>query len=126
MIPFITSRTSTWRLLPPPVLLRPTGLSEINHKPMPIRSPADHHPVTASLKPRGRTSRARLDGEPEGPDPAGFGCCQRPARPRPPPPLTNDEAGLTSPCRVGGQTGTAPIGVADQGPLVRPYASVQH
>jgi hypothetical protein len=25
-------------------------LNEINHKPMPARSPADHHPVTASLK----------------------------------------------------------------------------
>jgi hypothetical protein len=25
-------------------------LSEINHKPMPARSPADHHPVTTSLK----------------------------------------------------------------------------
>jgi hypothetical protein len=25
-------------------------LSEINHKPMPIRSPTDHHPITASLK----------------------------------------------------------------------------
>jgi hypothetical protein len=27
-------------------------LSEINHKPMPARSPAGHHPVTASLKAR--------------------------------------------------------------------------
>jgi hypothetical protein len=25
-------------------------LSEINHKPMPARSPAGHHPITASLK----------------------------------------------------------------------------
>jgi hypothetical protein len=25
-------------------------LNEINHKPMPARSPADHHPITASLK----------------------------------------------------------------------------
>jgi hypothetical protein len=25
-------------------------LSEINHKPMPARSPADHHPITGSLK----------------------------------------------------------------------------
>jgi hypothetical protein len=25
-------------------------LSEINHKPMPARSPAGHHPVTASLE----------------------------------------------------------------------------
>jgi hypothetical protein len=25
-------------------------LIEINHKPMPARSPADHHPITASLK----------------------------------------------------------------------------
>lgn len=27
-------------------------LSEINHKPMPVRSPADHHPIIASLKAR--------------------------------------------------------------------------
>jgi hypothetical protein len=34
-------------------VLASVDLNEINHKPMPARSPADHHPVTASLKPRG-------------------------------------------------------------------------
>jgi hypothetical protein len=33
-------------------ILVSVDLSEINHKPMPARSPADHHPVTASLKAR--------------------------------------------------------------------------
>jgi hypothetical protein len=35
-------------------------LSEINHKPMPTRSPAGHHPVIASLKTRIETLEAEL------------------------------------------------------------------
>src|SRR5947208_11565862 len=35
-------------------------LSEINHKPMPARSPAGHHPITASLKARVETLQAEL------------------------------------------------------------------
>jgi hypothetical protein len=35
-------------------------LSEINHKPMPARSPAGHHPVTASLKARIEALQAEL------------------------------------------------------------------
>jgi hypothetical protein len=31
-------------------VLVPVDLSEINHKPMPARSPVDHRLVTASLK----------------------------------------------------------------------------
>jgi hypothetical protein len=36
------------------------NLSEINHKPMPARSPAGHHPVTVSLKERIETLQAAL------------------------------------------------------------------
>jgi hypothetical protein len=35
-------------------------LSEINHKPMPARSPAAHHPITASLKSQVEALKAAL------------------------------------------------------------------
>src|SRR5712691_7499320 len=35
-------------------------LSEINHRPMPARSPAGHHPVTAALKSRVEELEAAL------------------------------------------------------------------
>jgi hypothetical protein len=35
-------------------------LSEINHKPMPARSPAGHHPITASLKSQVEALKAAL------------------------------------------------------------------
>jgi hypothetical protein len=35
-------------------------LSEINHRPMPARSPVDHHPVTAALKARVEELEAAL------------------------------------------------------------------
>ena len=35
-------------------------LSEINHKPMPARSPAGDHPITATLKARVETLQAEL------------------------------------------------------------------
>ena len=35
-------------------------LSEVNHKPMPARSPADHHPITTSLKARVAALQAEL------------------------------------------------------------------
>ena len=37
-------------------------LSEINHKPMPVRSPTGDHPVTAILKVRVEASQAELAG----------------------------------------------------------------
>jgi hypothetical protein len=35
-------------------------LTEINHKPMPARSPANHHPITAALKARIEVLEAEL------------------------------------------------------------------
>ena len=41
-------------------VLVPVDLNEINHKPRPARSPADHHPITAALKARIEVLEAEL------------------------------------------------------------------